>query len=182
MKKLLLIALVLACMNARAQYFQHVYGTSDHQYNGRGVNTTATGLGHFVVSASSNTSTTGDLLAVNTDLNGNVAAFNNLYSLVEVSGVSVTPYNTIPVEFNNGSGFGVFGMYYDLSATVKNGVYYLELDAAGNVVNTTQYDPFSIPGTNMYVVEVGDVAKAASGDFYITGTVDPGIASGSFWV
>ncbi|HYG15603.1 MAG TPA: T9SS type A sorting domain-containing protein [Bacteroidia bacterium] len=183
MKKLFLIAFALSCFSAKSQYFQQLYGNSDHQYNGRGVNTTASAMGHFVVSSSSNTSTTGDLLAVNTDLNGNVLTFNNLYNLTETSGVPVTPANAIPVEFNNGSGFGVFGMYYDPSGTVPNGVYYLELDANGNIVNTTQFDPVSIVGTSMYVVEVADVSESASGnEFYITGTIDPTVPGGSFWV
>jgi hypothetical protein len=180
-KTYLLLSLMFVAFCANAQFFQHLYGTSGSEYGGNGLNTNTTGMGHFVVSPSQNSSI-GDLLAVNTDVNGNPGAFNNIYSLIHNSGVSVTPRNTLPLEFSSGSGYGVFGLFYDPSSSVQSGIYYLELDVNGNVLNTTQYDPVNTSSTNFYVVEVGDVSESSSGDIYITGTVDPQLSTGSFWM
>lgn len=187
MKKIIFLSCLLVALGAKAQFFQHLYGTSGSEYVGNGVNTNATGMGHFITSPSNSGSvaTTG-LLATNTDVNGNILAFNNTYFLTHASGVAIAPQNTLPIEFSNGSGFGVFGMFYDQTGSgVQSGVYYLELDNAGTVVNTTQYDPVSIPGGTAYVVEVAAVTETqAGGEFYITGTVDPAVPSlnGSFWI
>lgn len=184
MKKLLTFSVVLVCLlsSAKAQFFQHLYGNTDPELIGNGVNTNATGMGHFIVSPSY-PSTGGTILATNTNVNGNVAAFNNTYALTHSSGIAIAPRNTLPIEFKNGTGFGVFGLFADPSGTVPSGIYYLELDATGAVVNTTQYDPVNITGTNFNVVEVAAVTEsAAGGDFYIVGTVDPQLSSGSFWI
>ncbi|KAB2918801.1 MAG: T9SS type A sorting domain-containing protein [Bacteroidetes bacterium] len=182
MKKIyLLTALLFAGMCANAQFYQHTYGTTNGEGRGQGVNTFATGQGHIVAAPTWNTSTTTqDILVVNTDVNGNVNAFNNTYSLIHSSGVTLTAQNTIPIEFSNGSGYGIFGLFYDPSGTALPGIYYLEIDAAGNVVNTTEYNP---AGTGRYVVEVADVTESlGGGDFYITGTIDPVVTGGSFWI
>lgn len=185
MKKIyLLTALLFAGICANAQFYQHLYGNANGEGLGQGVNTFATGQGHFITAPSwTSSTTTQDILAVNTDVNGNVNAFNNTYSLIHSSGVSITPQNTIPIEFPNGTGYGVFGLFYDPSGSVPAGIYYLELDAAGNPVNVTEYNPVNTTGTNYYVVEVADVTTSLNGnDYYITGTVDPSISSGSFWI
>ncbi len=182
MKKIyLLTALLFAGLCANAQFYQHTYGTTNGEGRGQGVNTFATGQGHFITAPTWNTSTTTqDILGVNTDVNGNVNAFNNTYSLIHSSGINLNLQNTIPIEFSNGAGYGVFGLFYDPSGTVPAGIYYLELDAAGNVVNTTEYNP---TGTNSYVVEVADVTESlGGGDYYITGTIDPSVSTGSFWI
>lgn len=185
MKKIyLLTALLFAGLCATAQFYQHTYGTTNGEGRGQGVNTFATGQGHFITAPAWNSSTnTQEILAVNTDVNGNVNAFNNTYSLIHSSGVTLYLQNTLPIEFSNGSGYGVFGLFYDPSGTVPNGIYYLELDGAGNVVNVTEYNPVNTTGTNYYVLEVADVTESlAGGDYYITGTVDPSVTGGSFWI
>ncbi len=181
MKKIFLITLAFASIGASAQFFQHNYGTKDSENASNGLNTTATGLGHFIVSSTFN-SPTNEILAVNTDINGNVAAFNNLYTLTHSSGVLLDIDNTLPIEFSNGSGYGIFGRFHDPGLSIPTGIFYLEIDPAGNILNVTEYNPISTVGTNYYVVEVADVTESLGGGFfYITGTVDPSIM-GNFWI
>ncbi len=181
MKKIFLITFAFASIGAHAQFFQHNYGTKNSENGSNGLNTTATGLGHFIVSSTFN-SPTNEILAVNTDVNGNVAAFNNLYTLTHSSGVSLEINNTLPIEFSNGSGYGIFGRFSDPSLSISAGIFYLEIDPVGNILNITEYNPISTAGTSYSLVEVADVTESLGGGFfYITGTVDPGIM-GNFWI
>lgn len=174
MKNLLLTALVLIGVTTKAQYFQHVYGTSDFEELRSGVNTFAQPQGHFMAGVTQDPlSFQYSLIATYTDVNG-TPNFNNEYQITDpITGVVSNVHWTRVFEMNNGNGFGVVGVHRDPTAgtATPSKLFYLQLDPNGNVMNIFDYTP--LPGAFIWDVNiVGNVTESATGnEIYITGGV-----------
>ena len=173
MKKLLLIVLALTGLTANAQYFHHIYGTTDGQKLSDGINTNVQGLGHFMVGYAGQNG----LSVSRTDITGNVPGapyFNNWYQISSpVSGAVVYVNESRAFEFDNGAGFGIIGQYQDLSnPSAYTGVFFLQLDAVGNVLNIFTYVPVG-GGVAVDVVNVGGLHESiftGGNEVFVSGT------------
>ncbi|MGV3596930.1 MAG: T9SS type A sorting domain-containing protein [Bacteroidota bacterium] len=176
MKKLLLIALVLTGLTTNAQYFHHIYGTTDGQKLSSGINTdpAVLGDGHFLVGHNGQNG----LSVSRTDGTGNITGapyFNNQYLLIStVSGNVVSVGESKAFEMNNGNGFGIIGQFADYSVSPANtGVFYLLMDPSGNVNVIYTYIPAG-GGTGADVISVGGIYESifsGGNEVYVTGTV-----------
>jgi hypothetical protein len=183
MKKLFLIALVLTGVSTKAQFFQHVYGTSNPDILTSGVNVTAGSPGHIMAGENETPCFSGiyAIPVAYTDLNGNIPGggpyFQRDYTLLNSSGAYLIPEDAQVYELQNGSGFGVVGKYTDPTLSNPNtGVYYLRLDPAGNPIAVYNY-PANAGGGYAYfnVEEVGGITESVShgilDELFIVGTV-----------
>jgi hypothetical protein len=180
MKKIYLIVLsIIFSASAHAQYFQHIYGTPGYDMLQSGVNTTIQPQGHFMASFNKSICQmgVGSIPAAYSDINGNVGGapfFEREYTIISGTGSILHARDPQVFELNNGSGFGIIGMYTDLvGGTGANGVYYLQLDPLGNPVATYDYPALPGSGFTFTVSEVGGVAKstAVPDEVFVTGTV-----------
>lgn len=183
MKKLLLTAAMLvAGIASQAQYFQHVYGVPANETLTSGINTSALGNGYFM--ASSNVGFafgTASISATYADVAGNIPAapyFTNEYMVVSNAGNPLQTQDPQVFEYNSGAGFGIIGRYTDPTLTNPNsGIYFLQLDGSGNVLNAFDYTV--IPTTSSYwdVIKVSAIAESSTGkEIYITGWLQPNFA------
>jgi hypothetical protein len=171
MKKILLIVLALTGLTAKAQYFHHIYGTTDGEKLSAGLNTTTLGMGYFMVGHNGQNG----LAVSRTDVNGNVTGapyFDGWYQIVEPSsGIPVFVEESKAFEMDNGAGFGIFGKYRDMSSG-RTGIFYMQLSPTGTVNNIYTYIP---SGSTIItdIVNVGGVAESAlsgGADVYVTGS------------
>lgn len=176
MKKLLLIVLVLTRLAANGQYFHHIYGTTDGETLSDGINTNVLGLGHFLVGYAGQNG----LSVSRTDVTGNVPGapyFNNWYQISSsVTGVVVYVNESRAFELDNGAGFGIIGQYQDPTASPYSGVFYLQLDRSGNVLNLFTYIPIG-GGVAVEVVNVGGLHESiftSGSNVYVSGTTTDG--------
>ncbi|KAB2915156.1 MAG: T9SS type A sorting domain-containing protein [Bacteroidetes bacterium] len=173
MKKILLIILALTGLTAKAQYFHHIYGTTDGEKLSSGINTNALGLGHFLVGHNGQNG----LAVSRTDVTGNVTGapyFDGWYTLFSpITGSQVFVEESEAFEMDNGGGFGIVGKFQDLSLGAPNtGIFYMQLTPAGGVSNIFTYVPSGVT-TVIDIFNVGGVAESvlSSGkDIYITGS------------
>ena len=182
MKKLFLIVFALTSISINAQYFQHLYGTVDEERGISGVNVFLQPQGHLMASNNiNNFAGTSNLIVTYTDINGTILGapnFNNEYIITSpISGnvVSVTSANVFELE--NGSGFGVVGLYTD-NALPQPGIFYLQLDPMGNALTIYDYTP--APGIIAWynLLNVAAVAKSpGTDDIYITGGTESSAAA-----
>jgi hypothetical protein len=177
MKKILLIVLALTGLAAKAQYFHHIYGTTNGEKLSAGINTNVLGLGHFLVGHHGK-----DGLAVSrTDVTGNVTGapyFNGWYLLASTTtGSIVDVAESRTFELDNGNGFGIIGQYTDPSLSSSNtGIFYLQLNPSGTVLNVFTYLPAG-GGPAKEIFRVGGVSESifSSGNtVYVTGTTTDG--------
>lgn len=184
MKKLYLIALALIGLSAKAQYFQHVYGTGNNDELSSGINTAAP-MGHLMAGTTISCFPGITTIPVaHSDIAGNVFGapfYENNYMLIRPTGVALTANDPKVVEFNTCPGHGVIGRYTDptMPAPGNTGVFFLQLGAGGMPPGfvTATFDYFPVAGSGFDIVEIGGVAKSLffPGDIYVTGTaVDPG--------
>ncbi len=172
MKKLLLIVLALTGLAANGQYFQHIYGTTDGEKLSSGVNTNVLGLGHFLVGHAGQNG----LAVSRTDVNGDVTGapyFNGWYQIASsITGAIVNVSESKCFEMDNGAGFGIVGQFTDISIGSPNtGIFYLQLDPMGNVVNIFTYLPAG--GVAVNVRNVSSVAESVisgGNEVYVTGS------------
>ena len=183
MKKLLLTAAVLVtCFVANAQYFQHVYGVPVNETLTSGINTTASGDGYFMASSNSGFAFgTASISATFADVAGNIPGgpyFTNEYMVVSNAGNPLQTQDPQVFEYNNGSGFGIIGRYTDPTmANPNTGIYFLQLDPSGNVLNSFDYTVNPNGGSFWDVIKVSAIAESASGkEIYITGWLQPNFA------
>lgn len=177
MKKLLLIVLALTGLAANGQYFHHIYGTTDGEKLSDGINTNVLGLGHFLVGHAGQNG----LAVSRTDINGNVPAapyFDGWYQIWStVTGAVVSVNESRAFELDNGLGFGIIGQYQDVNIPSPNsGVFYLQLDPAGNVLNIFTYIPVG-GGVAVDVVNVAGLYESiftAGNDVFVSGTTTDG--------
>lgn len=173
MKNLLLTALVLVGLSAKAQFFQHTYGSANDENLSSGVNTIAQGLGHFMAGPSQTTAAgQRGLLAVFADVNGAISGapyFSNHYDVVDMGGTVHDVYNLQVFETN--TGFGIIGVHNNPAIPASGAVFYLQLDNQGNPIGIFDYIP--LPGTFIWHANtVGKVSKSATGnEVYVTGSV-----------
>lgn len=173
MKKILLIVLALTGLTAKAQYFHHIYGTTDGEKLSSGINTNTLGLGHFLVGHNGQNG----LAVSRTDVNGNVTGapyFDGWYTLFSsITGAQVYVDESEAFEMDNGNGFGIVGKFQDLSiGTPNTGIFYMQLTPTGGVSNIFTYIPSGVTSI-VDIFNVGAVAESAlSGgkDIYITGS------------
>jgi hypothetical protein len=176
MKKILLIVLALTGLAANAQYFHHIYGTTDGEKLSDGINTNVLGRGHFLVGHAG----TDGLAVSRTDATGNVPGapyFNGWYLISSsVTGTQVSVSESRTFELDNGNGFGIIGQYTDPSLSSPNtGIFYMQLDPTGVVLNIFTYRSTST--TAIDVVRVGGIAESAfssGNDVYVTGSTTNG--------
>lgn len=179
MKKLILIALVLHSCMAKAQYFQHLYGTTpDNDILKSGINTVSiVPQSHFMAGGTFTSGGSSFIAAAFADVNGNISGapfFNNAYTLTNASGDVI--YVDEPAVFERTrccAGFGIAGRYFDGNASpaARGGLFYLQLKDDGTPETTFDY---YFPGYE--VNHLGGIAKSQyfPGELYITGTVlDP---------
>ncbi len=172
MKKLLLIALALTGLTVNAQYFHHIYGTTDGEKLSSGLNTTTLGLGHFLVGHAGQNG----LAVSRTDVNGDVTGapyFNGWYQISSsVTGTIVDVAESKCFEMDNGAGFGIVGQFTDPSmGTPNTGVFYLQLDPMGNVVNIFTYLPGGGVAFNVRnVSSVAESVMSGGNEVYVTGS------------
>ncbi|HYG15605.1 MAG TPA: T9SS type A sorting domain-containing protein [Bacteroidia bacterium] len=184
MKKLVLIAMVLTGLSARAQFFEHLYGTTNPDVLTCGVNVLLNPTGHIVVGENELPCFPGiyAIPVAYTDVNGNIPAggpyFKRDYTLLNSSGGYLIPEDAQVYELQNGSGFGIVGKYTDPSifGNPNTGVFYLRLDGAGNVLGVNNYPALGGGGFNFFnVEEVGGITESVShgilDELFITGTV-----------
>lgn len=173
MKKILLIILALTGLTAKAQYFHHIYGTTDGEKLSAGLNTTTLGMGYFMVGHNGQNG----LAVSRTDVNGNVTGapyFDGWYTLFSsITGAQVYVEESKAFEMDNGAGFGIIGKYLDLSIGAPNtGIFYMQLTPTGGVSNIFTYVP-SGSSPIIDIFNVGGVAESAlsgGADVYITGS------------
>lgn len=176
MKKIFLIALLLAGAGTKAQYFQHVYGTANTDELSSGVNTFVVNNGHFMAGTTISSCFGGvrSIPAASTFLNGG-ANFENEYVLVRNGFLDA--YDPQVFEFTNpsacGTGsYGIVGRYVDNNTSSGNtGVYYMQVGPGGAPGPVFDFTP--TPAGTYTVTEVGGVARSLlfGGDWYVTGTV-----------
>ena len=183
MKKLLLTAAVLvAGIAAHAQYFQNLYGVPVNETLTSGINTTASGNGYFMASSNSGFAFgTASISAAFADVTGNIPGgpyFTNEYMVVSNVGNPLQTQDPQVFEFNNGSGFGIIGRYTDPTmANPNTGIYFLQLDPSGNVLNAFDYTVNPNGSSFWDVIKVSAIAESASGkEIYITGWLQPNFA------
>jgi hypothetical protein len=141
MKKILLIAMVLAGISTKGQFFQRQYGvSSSNDKLTHGYNTSSTiGYGHFMVGNTFTNVGTTPLLAARTDFTGAPFAapyFVNTYLINDATNNLVVG-NVRSFERPLGAGFGIVG---EITGST-NGLAYLVLDASGNVTNIVRHFP-----------------------------------------
>jgi hypothetical protein len=177
-KNYLLIALVLFAFSTKAQYFQHLYGTSSDDSLVSGINTTVQGTGYFMAGENSISCIVPGLNGIPasfTDVNGNVSGtpyFNREYLLTNASGNYIEAHDPQVFEADDSSGFGIVGRYNDPSSS-ETGVFYLLLDPTGNPTATYRYPATAIGGTSYDIVEVAAVRENIAKDsIYVTGTAE----------
>ncbi|HYG16416.1 MAG TPA: T9SS type A sorting domain-containing protein [Bacteroidia bacterium] len=173
MKKIILIsALLFTALFAKAQYFQHLYGTTDNEAYVKGVNTFIQPQGHLMAAS-------GDKLVVTyTDVNGSVSSspnFNKDYQIISnITGTTMPTSSVNVFELEDGSGFGVVGLCFDpsVSSAVRS-IFYLHIDPTG--VPGTVYEYIPVPGSvALYnLISVNAVAKSpGTDDLYIAGATE----------
>lgn len=178
MKKFYLIVLcTFLSASANAQYFQHIYGTPSYDILQSGVNTTIQPQGHFMAGFNKSVCQIGiaTIPAVFSDINGNIPAapfFQREYSLISNTGVILHARDAQVFELNNGTGFGIIGMYFAPTNPAITGVYYLNLDPLGNPLATYDYPALPGGGFTFTVSEVGGIAKSTVvlDEVFVTGT------------
>ncbi|HYG15604.1 MAG TPA: T9SS type A sorting domain-containing protein [Bacteroidia bacterium] len=179
MKKLLLIAMVLTGLSAKAQYFHHTYGSSwGNEFLRSGVNTVLQGQGHFI--AGHHRLTCLQPLSVIptafTDVDGTIPGapyFARNFILSRPNGAALHAMGAQAFELDDASGFGLIGMYIDFSITSgsNTGIFYIQLDPNGDPLNVYEY---TVGNTNYRVSTVEGIAEttfSGSNDVYITGSV-----------
>lgn len=185
MKKLLLIALVLTGLTAKAQYFHHLYGSANDDYSTSGVNITPINplpVGHFQTGITFTCLPVNAATATYNDMNGNVGGgffFENNYLFTSPAGNLVSPQggsNAMALT-TCGPTLGMSGFYLDpaLPAGNNTAVYYMIVNAGGAPGPVFTYTP--PPGFD--IVSMGGVAQSQflPGEWYLTGTVIDGAAT-----
>lgn len=171
MKKILLIVLLLTGLATNAQYFHHIYGTTDGQKLSAGLNTNTLGLGYFLVGHNGQNG----LSVSRTDVDGNVTGapyFNGWYQLTDaLTGIPVYVNESKAFEMDNGGGFGIIGSYRDINSGAT-GIFYLQLSPTGAVTGIYNY---ALSGATVIsdVFSVGGVAESTmsgGANVYITGS------------
>lgn len=160
MKRTLLfvLALVLAGLTTKAQYFQHTYGPSSTNWWGQNITALSSTNPGYVMSGRY-------CHVVHTDLDGNIPStppnyFNNFYQLSS-SGKQQTSFNDCVFELNNGTGFGVIGWL-----SPRNTVYYLKLNPDGSTSSAYEY----VPPTDYVVESIRSIEESSTGnEVYVTG-------------
>ncbi len=182
MKKLFLIVFALTSIGANAQYFQHLYGSVDEERDISGVNTFIQPQGHLMASNNINNQLgTSNLIVTYTDIDGRILGapnFNNEYVITSpISGNAVSISSAKVFELENGSGFGVVGLYRD-NLLPQPGIFYLQLDPMGNALTIYDYTPNSGIIAWYSLLNVGAVSKSpGTDDLYITGGTESSAAA-----
>lgn len=180
MKKIYLLALVLIGFNAKAQYFQHLYGSGNTWEMLTDGNNAYSGgnAGHFLIGPGGS-SFPGDFTinAQRTDMDGlfsNPQTFNYQYYLTDITNPPAMPAffsadHIRTVEFSNGNGYAVAGSYLSGGAT-SMGIFYTHINPTGNVVTSAGYfqNLWGVTHTNVSVQEIVE-SVSNPGDLYITG-------------
>ncbi len=172
MKNILTIALVIAGLSAKAQYFQHLYGTSDDDFLSCGHNAySGSNTGHFLIGPAGNANPN-KINVQRTDIDGNVSGapyFNNTYFLTDNPGnpVNLTSHEVRSLEFSDGSGFAIAGGYVNGSINPM-GVYYTYMDQSGNVMSSSGYFTSFGSYTDVHVQAITE-SVSNPGDLYICG-------------
>lgn len=181
MKKILFIALVFAGLNARAQYFNHTYGTGGDDMLTDGIPVAISGYdGYFMVGVTDPGDNPRQLLTSRTDADGNIGlssgTFKTKHTIKDANGSPQDVNFAKCFEWPTGSldylgRYVVVAGYQDNnSAPTKSGIVYLEVNSAG----TISYAPLQLHVNAMadYNLSLGGISYAneASGEYvYITG-------------
>ncbi|MGV3596929.1 MAG: T9SS type A sorting domain-containing protein [Bacteroidota bacterium] len=185
MKKLLLIALVLTGLTAKAQYFHHIYGSTNDDYSTAGVNITPLNplpLGHFQAGITFTCLPVNAAIATYNDMNGNVAGapfFENNYLFTSPAGNLVSPQGGTQVMALTTCGpvLGLSGHFIDpaVPSGANDGVYYMQVNAGGAPGPVFTY----LPPPGFTVVSMGGVSQSQffPGDWFLCGTVVDGAAT-----
>lgn len=181
MKKLILIALVLTGLTAKAQYFQHVYGLNNDEYGLTGVNTTGPmPIGQFMTGLTLSCLPVRSIPATYTDINGNVPGgpfFNENYVLTDPGSGALL--NTLgfpqPMELQTCPGrLGIVGGFSNHPAIPENGVFFMHLAPGGGVGAIFTFTP--VAGSGFIITDVQGIERSNNfpGDWFVTGScLDP---------
>ncbi len=179
-KYVLLFSLAVAGICAKAQYFQHLYGSPDLQQTISGVNTFIQPQGHLMASENNiSFSAASNLIVTYTDVNGDILSapnFNNEYTISDLSGTVLDITSVNVFELENGSGFGAVGLFNNGTGAVQ-GIFYLQLDPTGNPTNIFSYTPVPLTVAWYNLISVSAVAKSpGTDDLYITGSTETSLS------
>jgi hypothetical protein len=166
MKKLLFLTCATLGLSVHAQYFTHDYGNALYEQPQNGMNTTINSDGFIMAGNSPNSMYWPQLEVLYADNAGNITGgFNNVYQTIALSGVGLQHRDGKVLEQGPNS-FGVAGSGWDVGSTPQASyVYYFQLDALGNVMNTSIYNA---AGYDYFTVNA--IKNSVSpGDVFITG-------------
>lgn len=180
MKKLYLLAFAFLSFTAKAQYFQHLYGSNNTWEMLTDGNNAYSGgnAGHFLIGPGG-WNFPGDFTfnVQRTDMDGlfsNPQTFNYQYYMTDITNPPAMPASFSAdhirtVEFSNGNGYAVAGSYLSGGATAM-GIFYTHINPTGNVVTSAGYFQtlWGVSHTNVSVQEIVE-SVSNPGDLYITG-------------
>jgi hypothetical protein len=179
MKKTLTLAFTWVMINANAQYFEHVYGSTSYEEIFSGMNTNLVGPGFMLSGVRTATNGLSNALSLTrTDINGNITGsqyFKKNYSIYFNS--SLTPIMRVREAFSvelSSTRFALAGVCYKDQTLQKYCVYYAQVDQNGfpvpDMTSTTGYNmKYYDIGTDSYY-QVRNIRLSPSNDkLYVVG-------------
>ncbi len=174
MKKLIITALALTTFTVKAQYFQHIYGSTDFEEVSSGMNTTQTGDG-FLLGGTRNNGGGTYASMMRTDIAGIATGspyFKNNYKLYQSSSLSVNmPVRQAFVAEINPTRFGIVGVINENSTSLRQFIFYAPTDDRGNPMVAPLYNirTYEIPGSRSSYVIRNIRLSSTGNELYISG-------------